>query len=292
MAEQDNKGEWRDFWGLLRCPQCNGNLVQDSNGVHCSVCQTHFPIDHNAIVFSQPPHAINPSEKRERGAGKDTHWRQANNHFLQTHLQQLPENALILDVGAGRGDFLPYYQHFPHILLDIYPYPEIDIVCDLITVNPFQADCLDVVLLFNVLEHVQSPAALLTSLWNVLKPGGKIFITIPFMLKVHQAPLDFQRLTHYALDELAHQTGFNIITIEGVYDPVGLIYEATRYYRFWTRPEQKRLTRLFSGVILKTLSWHIGLLNLFSPKPYIQSPFETNNPAPLGYQLILEKPSV
>ncbi|HAF61149.1 MAG TPA: hypothetical protein DCK95_02355 [Anaerolineaceae bacterium] len=110
------------------------------------------------------------------------------------------------------------------------------------------------------------------------------------MLKIHQAPLDFQRLTHFVLEELAHQTGFNIITIEGVYDPVGLIYESTRYYRFWTRPEQKRLNRVLTGIELTVLSWHTDLLGKFSPKTYIQSPFETNNPAPLGYQWVIQKP--
>lgn len=161
-----------------------------------------------------------------------------------------------------------FYCLLPHILLDIYPYPETDIACDLTAVNPFQKDCLDAFLLFNVLEPVQSPTALLTSLWNILKPDGRIFITIPFMLKIHQAPLDFQRLTHFALQDLAQQTSFEIIHLDEVYDPVGLIHESTRYYRFWTRSEQKRMNRVLTSIELTALSWHTDLLGKFSPKTY------------------------
>jgi len=47
------------------------------------------------------------ARKREK---KDTPWRQVNSPFLITHLHQLQPDAFILDVGAGRGDFIAYYR--------------------------------------------------------------------------------------------------------------------------------------------------------------------------------------
>lgn len=261
----------------------------DADSLKCVSCDLEFRIENQKIFFTDSPTNIIPSEYRERGTDKETPWRQANGRFLRKQFKKLPKDTLVLDVGAGRGDFLPFYKDFSHILLDIYPYPETNIVCDLTIMNPFRGASFDTILLMNVLEHVFSPMQLLGSLKEILKPNGKIFIAIPFLLKIHQSPLDFQRFTHFAIQKLAEETGFKISYIDGFYDPVGLILESTRYYRFWVRPELKRFSRLTTGFLLLTLDWLLKILSLISPKAYNNQPFKTNNPAPIGYHVILQK---
>ena len=278
-----------DLFKIIVCPQCHSLLSLKNAQIHCEKCRKIYKKDGNAILFTEPPAAINPSELRERGAGKDTAWRNANGAFLKEQLQQLTKDSLILDVGAGRGDFLSFYTDFPHILLDVYPYPEVDVVCDLTQLNPFRDASLDAILLMNVLEHVASPLDLLRSMHTMLKPHGRIIIAIPFYLKIHQAPLDFQRLTHFALRDLAAQAGYSISHLEGFYDPCGVIQESLRYYRFWAMAEQGWFARKFDQAVLLHMQTLAKLLQHTSTKPYLKDPFKNEYPAPTGYHLVLEK---
>ena len=279
-----------DLISILQCPACYGAVKRINDTLQCIACKTKLRFEHGKVFYTDPPENINPTELRERGPQTDTPWRQANTHFLIEQLEQLPGDSLILDVGAGRGDLLPHYARFPHVLVDVYPYPEVDIVCDLTTINPFQPSSFDVILLMNVLEHVYSPKDMLASLEPILKPGGKIMIAIPFLLKIHQAPLDFQRLTHFSLQRMAQEVGLQVVHLNAFYDPLGLMHEPLRYYQFWVRPVQSRISRLFSGVILEIVKLDLWFLSLFSPKACTASPFEAKNPAPVGYQLVLQKP--
>jgi len=273
----------------LVCPFCHTSLAINDEVVYCQKCQRVYPQAENAILFTPIPENIMPSEARERGVGKDTTWRQANTDFLRTQLQKLSKECLILDVGAGRGDFLPYYGEFPHILLDVYPYPPVDIVCDLSQLIPLRDSCLDIVLLMNVLEHVPSPLYLLCSIRSLLKSHGKVFITIPFYLKIHQAPLDFQRLTHFALRNLAEKAGYSICFLEGFYDPVGVIQESLRYYQFWGMEGSGRLKRTFERGVLGGMQFFSKMLGKATKRSYLKDPFQAAYPAPIGYHLVLEK---
>ncbi|HOJ00180.1 MAG TPA: methyltransferase domain-containing protein [Anaerolineaceae bacterium] len=279
----------KDILMNVVCPRCQSDLKSGDHVIHCEKCGQSFSTNGNAILFAEPPAGINPSEIRERGAGKDTAWRNANGIFLKDQLRKLSKDALILDVGAGRGDFLPFYSDFPHILLDVYPYPEIDVVCDLTRLNPLRAFSLDVILLMNVLEHVAAPLDLLRSMRNILKPHGKIIVAIPFYLKIHQAPLDFQRLTHFALHDLAEKAGYSVQHLEGFYDPCGVIEESLRYYRFWAIQGQGWFARKFGQAVLWHMQFLTKMLGDLSVQPYLRDPYQAEYPAPTGYQLVLEK---
>lgn len=268
---------------VLVCPSCHKPLDVKNGQIFCKKCRRGHPQKENAILFSDIPENITPSEFRERGAGKDTAWRKANGDFLRSQLQELARDSLILDVGAGHGDFLSFYKEFPHILLDVYPYPAVDVVCDLVWLNPFVASSLDVVLLMNVLEHVSSPVEMLRTIRPVLKPNGKVIIAIPFYLKIHQAPLDFQRLTHNALYHLAEEAGYSINHLEGFYDPRGVIQESLRYYRFWGLVGRGWFARKFDQALLLHMQLLAKMLGNSSTQPYLKDPYQVEYPAPIGY---------
>ncbi|MBS0461884.1 MAG: class I SAM-dependent methyltransferase, partial [Proteobacteria bacterium] len=60
---------------------------------------------------------------------------------------------------------------------------------------PFVDDSFDSVLLLEVLEHVAQPGAVLTEIRRVLKPGGVLLPSMPFLYPLHDAPHDYQRYT-------------------------------------------------------------------------------------------------
>lgn len=61
---------------------------------------------------------------------------------------------------------------------------------------PVSDECFDTILMFEVLEHLENPEEVLDEINRVLKKGGRLFLSIPFMYRHHKNPYDFQRWTH------------------------------------------------------------------------------------------------
>ena len=64
---------------------------------------------------------------------------------------------------------------------------------------PLPDASIDTVLLLEVLEHLRHPARALAEIARVLRPGGKLLLTMPFMYPIHDAPHDYQRYTCHGL---------------------------------------------------------------------------------------------
>lgn len=79
---------------------------------------------------------------------------------------------------------------------------------------PFPDSCLDGVICFEVLEHVNAPQTVLKEISRVLKPNGKLWLSMPFLYPLHDAPYDFQRYTTFGLRRDIRQSGLEIVSIE------------------------------------------------------------------------------
>jgi SAM-dependent methyltransferase len=76
---------------------------------------------------------------------------------------------------------------------------------------PFPDASFDNILCTEVLEHVEDPAGLVAEMRRVLRPGGTLVATVPFAARVHHAPYDFHRFTHFRLAKLfANFTKFEV----------------------------------------------------------------------------------
>lgn len=75
---------------------------------------------------------------------------------------------------------------------------------------PFSEECFDHVVCFEVLEHVHSPARVVGEIYRVLKPGGRAWLSMPFLYPLHDAPYDFQRYTVYGLERDIELAGLEI----------------------------------------------------------------------------------
>ncbi|MCK9488484.1 MAG: class I SAM-dependent methyltransferase [Xanthomonadales bacterium] len=64
---------------------------------------------------------------------------------------------------------------------------------------PLADASIDTVLLLEVLEHLRHPAQALSEIARVLRPGGQLLLTMPFLYPVHDAPHDYQRYTCHGL---------------------------------------------------------------------------------------------
>lgn len=278
------------FLDFIICPRCGKGLdTRSGNSWHCPSCSMEIPLLNGTPLFTPVPVDIIPSEKLSRSADSGSRWRQANWKFLEREVQKLTPQARILDVGCGRGDFSALFSAHSFLELDIYPYPEVDVVCDLSSCVPFRENSFDVIALLNVIEHVQDALSLLQVIYRLLAPGGCALISIPFMLKIHQAPIDYVRFTHFALRAMADQIGFQVEGLDGFVDPAGLIVEAARYYRFWELPDLNFLQRIMARLFLFDIRINAFFLELFSGRGRLKDTNLMKYPAPTGYHLVLRK---
>ncbi|WP_297325045.1 class I SAM-dependent methyltransferase [Nitrosomonas sp.] len=58
---------------------------------------------------------------------------------------------------------------------------------------PFENESFDAVVCISILEHVPYPLKAISELKRVLKPGGKIWVQLPWLYPYHEAPKDYWR---------------------------------------------------------------------------------------------------
>jgi SAM-dependent methyltransferase len=71
----------------------------------------------------------------------------------------------------------------------------------------------DTVLCTETLEHVLDPASFLRELKRVLKPAGRLILTVPFAARWHFVPHDYWRFTPSGLRQLLTVAGFREIQV-------------------------------------------------------------------------------
>ena len=280
----------KELLDLLECPKCRHALSQKGErGLVCEKCGHEVIFNNGIPLFTDVPQTIEPWEKVERGPDKGTAWRRSNWKFLNAAVGKLPSEARILDVGAGHGDFADIFSGRNYFSLDIVPYPEVDLVADLGEVNPFKAGAFDSVVLMNVLEHVYESRGLLSSISQIVKPGGSMIITVPFLLKVHQPPFDFHRYTPYAIEKMADEAGFYVESLQGYYNPQYLLNESLGNAWQYSIASQSSLQRTVAKGLVFMIQRLVNALGRVTRKGFLDSYSSQPNPAPVGYLVVLRK---
>ncbi|PZQ43932.1 MAG: hypothetical protein DI551_11170 [Micavibrio aeruginosavorus] len=110
----------------------------------------------------------------------------------------------ILNVGSGGEVFrhLRAIKNANLIQTDIDPDRKPDIVADVCNMHMFEDNSIDCVFMVEVLEHVKTPQKGIDEVYRVLKPGGKLYLSTPFIFPLHDEPYDFYRYTKYGLTHM------------------------------------------------------------------------------------------
>jgi SAM-dependent methyltransferase len=74
---------------------------------------------------------------------------------------------------------------------------------------PFADETFDTVLLLEVLEHVADARSVLANIARVLKPGGVLLLSVPFLYPLHDAPYDHRRFTAPGLEAAIRRAGLD-----------------------------------------------------------------------------------
>jgi SAM-dependent methyltransferase len=119
-------------------------------------------------------------------------------------------------VHAGARPFFP-----PQVLvetLDIDPASGATYIADICEHNPAITDgAFDYVVCTEVLEHTLQPFAAVAEIHRILRPGGRLFLSVPFNLRIHGPLPDCWRFTEDGLRRLLHD--FDILELDNVGTP-------------------------------------------------------------------------
>ena len=153
--------------------------------------------------------------RRARRAGDGVRLPEAGSPLEQW--QRIPLNGAVdahlrlLDVAGLRAAEISGDTHSARGWkdFDALMYPEFDICAPV--ANPGRYD---VVICEQVLEHVPDPFGAARNLRELCAPGGRVIVSTPFLIRVHELPMfdmrDYWRFTPRGLRELLERGGLEV----------------------------------------------------------------------------------
>lgn len=138
-------------------------------------------------------------------------------------------------MGCGPGRDHSLFNGRKIVGLDRYERDGIEIVADAEKRLPIPDASYDAVFSNHVLEHLCRPEDTLRECHRVLRLGGTLIVSVPFMTKIHLAPHDFCRFTEHWYMRVLSDIGFQEI----VATPIGGLFDLYDVAN-WARAEQLR----------------------------------------------------
>lgn len=130
-------------------------------------------------------------------------------------------HGVLLDVGCGLKPYEKFFTPFVEEYLGMeysetsgYRGNTADFCGDAMAI-PLADECVDTILCTEVLEHVPNPELVITEFERILRPGGTVIITAPFLCPVHDA-WDFFRYSPDGIAAIMKRHGFEIEKVESL----------------------------------------------------------------------------
>ncbi len=150
-------------------------------------------------------------KKKHKMNKKGGSYRRQTLDILQEEYKHIYK-GVVLDIGGrNRGHFKKPKNNIQNwIFADISKENKPDIVLDVTNMNKIDSESIDVINAIELFEHVQEIKVGLKECYRVLKKGGVIIISMPFLHHIHADPFDYQRWTHFKWKEELSKIGFKI----------------------------------------------------------------------------------
>lgn len=195
--------------------------------------------------------------------------------FVREVADSLPTGTVVLDVGAGDAPYRELFDHCRYLTNDWEASvheraAESDIVAPADAL-PVDGGSVDAVLLTQVLEHVADPGAVLAEAARVLRRGGALFATVPFVWELHELPHDYWRFTPASLERLLTGAGFSDVSIEPRTDGFATIAQLMRNLAgvMGRAPDGRDGERELAGELLCELADQIAGLGPLEVRPLL-----------------------
>jgi len=129
--------------------------------------------------------------------------------ILERNLENFgPEDTpVLLDVGGRKKEREHLTTGYRYMALDIEPQAEDVLVGDICECPQIADNSFDVVMSFDVFEHVERPWDAAEEAIRILKPGGLMIHRTLFAYRYHPCPIDYWRYTSDGLEYLFNRMG-------------------------------------------------------------------------------------
>ncbi|MFH1288430.1 MAG: class I SAM-dependent methyltransferase, partial [bacterium] len=239
ISNVNNKNGWKE---ISVCPLCNfGKYVKefDKYGiplVKCEKCELRFqvkiPGDSNAVYQDDNYTVYTKEDSCEHYEYRKERFGRERVQLLERHCGRLAKKK-ILDVGCGNGYFLSvakeagafcFGSEFSEKLRK-FTLKEVVVPVYRESLDNFPEKDFDIITIFDVLEHIESPVSFMSAAAALLKEGGYIIVYTPnfdsFSIKVMKeyssiiAPAEHLVLFSYEPAKyLGDITGLKVIHME------------------------------------------------------------------------------
>lgn len=131
--------------------------------------------------------------------GTDEQWhRVVMNRTTDQYVRSLDVGNLdALEISGSDWQRLPF-RSYRAVHFDEYD------ICS----QPLELEAWDIIIAEQVFEHVVAPWTAAKNVFQMLRPGGVFVVTTPFLIAIHDGPLDCSRWTETGLKHLLIQGGF------------------------------------------------------------------------------------
>lgn len=259
------------YFNLLQCPECRGEVEQTEDKMECLQCREVFPIINGIPLFSYKDIAkkgLNTSPEKQKLYDLKQKFPSLKNipNFLRTpNLEKITRgqdrliyyidkfngnaDAVILDIGAGA-------KRFSNVIsLDIYNHPGVDL-CSRADRIPFSDNSADMIITTSAIEHMVNIDKVFNEMNRILKPGGIVFITAPFICPYHPEPYDLRRWSPAGIQDSL--PNYKCIESGSVKGPFATLFVVLTSFCSWALslgnyPVYLLLTRIFNWVFLPIL---------------------------------------
>lgn len=159
-----------------------------------------------------------------------------------------------LDVGCGQKPYRSLFLSSEYIGLEIDT-PEnrkrkqADVYYDG-DVFPFHESEFDSVVINEVFEHVFNPDDFLSEVRRVLKPGGALLMTVPFVWDEHEPPWDYARYSSYGLTAILAKHGFRVEVLRKSIDDIRVVFQLLTGYIYKKTVTQSPFMNLLLTLLL------------------------------------------
>lgn len=169
-----------------------------------------------------------------------------------------------LDVGCGKKPYEKLFSSTQYIGLE-YDTPEnresknADYFYDGNSF-PFPDNFFDSVVCNQVLEHVFTPDQFISEIFRVLKDGGVLLLTVPFVWDEHEQPFDYARYSSFGLKSLLNRNGFDVIEQRKTLTDIRVIFQLLNAYIYKITMTRKGL---LNHLLVRLLTAPFNILGEF-----------------------------
>jgi SAM-dependent methyltransferase len=220
---------------------------------------------------------------------------------LKSFFSQLTPKTLLIDLACGSRPYALLYRHKFERTIGIehpdspFPKNDVDIYC-LADSIPLESNTADVILATEMLHDIAEPTSVLDETFRLLKPGGYLLLTTPFLVPIVDGRFDHYRYTRYGLTYLLDKSGYEIVTTEQVGDIIssGITLFTKPWLRFWNMLSKRlHLSLIYSywnPLFLLTVVLPQVIFLLVENVPPFSLLFKRFNYGCIGYYTVARKP--